>query len=105
MSEMIINIIIVALAVYGLTCIIRWIWSRAIKKGISQNILVVPLYDDNLEFSLRDAVTLAKTAEIESVAAIDCGLSAESKQMALIFANSEPLVKIIDSSEVVKNIF
>ena len=105
MSEMIINIIIVALAVYGLTCIIRWIWSRVIKKGFSQNILVVPLYDDNLEFSLRDAVTLAKTAEIESVAAIDCGLSAESKQMALIFANSEPLVKIIDSSEVVKNIF
>ncbi|MBQ5885177.1 MAG: hypothetical protein IIW79_02070 [Clostridia bacterium] len=105
MSEMILNIIIVALAICGSTCIIRWIWSWAIKRENNQNILVVPLYDNNLEFSLRDAVALAKAAAIEKVAAIDCGLSDESKQIALMFANGEPLVKIVDSNDVIKNVF
>ena len=105
MSEMILNIIIASLAIYGLTCLIRWIWALVIKKANNKSVLVVPLYDDNLEFSLRDAVSLSKATSIEKIAAVDCGLSDESRRMALMFANGEPLVKIIGQNDIVEKLF
>ena len=105
MSEMILNIIIAALAIYGLTCLIRCIWTWVIKKENNKNILVVPLYDDNLEFSLRGAVALSKVTSIEKIVAVNCGLSDESKRIALMFANGEPLVKIVELNDIVKKLF
>ncbi len=104
MLEMVFNIIIAALAVYGLTCLIRCLWLWVIKKEKTDNILIVPLNDDNLEFSLREAVALSKVISIKKIAAVDCDLSSESRQMALMFANSEPLVKIVDSDDKIYNI-
>ncbi|MBQ3564474.1 MAG: hypothetical protein IJO89_03495 [Clostridia bacterium] len=105
MSEMILNLIIAALAIYGLTCFIRWIWAWVIKRDDNEKILVVPLYDSNLEYSLREAVALVKVTAIKKIAAIDCGLSDESRQIALMFANGEPLVEIINSNDIIENIF
>lgn len=105
MAEMTMYVITVALAVYGLSCFIRFIWSLIVRANrSSENVLLVPLRDENAEFSLRHAVALAKGNGIDRIAAVDCGLNDENRKIALMFANGEPTVSVFDSNEAVSKI-
>lgn len=105
MAEMTMYVITVTLAVYGLSCLIRFIWSLIVRMNrSSENVLLVPLHDENAEFSLRHAVALAKGNGIDRIAAIDCGMNDENRTVALMFANGEPTVSVFDRDEIVQKI-
>ncbi len=96
MAEIVLFAITVMLAVYGLACLVRFLWSLFIRSNRDyKNSLLVPLYDDTAEFSLRYAVELARVSGIKGIVAVDCGLNDEIRTVVRMFANEEPSIKIV----------
>ncbi|GEM_PF-6395870 len=105
MAEMTLYIITVALAVYGLSCLIRLIWSLIVRANHdSSEVLMVALRDDLAEFSLRHSVELANNCGIPRVVAINCGVQSETMTIARMIANSEPAVEIYDINDSISKI-
>ena len=105
MIEMLIYVVTVGLAVYGLSCFVRLIWSLIVRCDHDEKTVILTALDNNTaEFALRHSVELAKCSGIDRVAAVDLGLDEETLLLAKMYANGEPMVSIYDRSNVIDEV-
>ncbi len=105
MGEMILYVVTVSLAIYGLSDIIQHMWSWLIKSNGRRNgVLLVALENGKAEFTIRNGTRLAKIYGVERIAAVDCGLDDETKTIAKMLANGEPMVEIYDENDRISKI-
>ncbi len=105
MAEMMLYVVTVSLAVYGLSCLIRLIWSHIIRANhSSDNVLLVTLKNGSAEFDLRHSTSLAKNCGIDRIVAVDGGVDSETNMIAKMYANNQPMVEICDINDKVSKI-
>ncbi len=100
MAEIILFGVTVLLAVYGLSCLIRFMWSLIIGKNhIENSLLFVPIKNGTAEMDLRHGIEIAETCGIDRVIAVECDIDGETKRIAETVANSKPFVEICNIND------
>ncbi len=95
MAEIIMFAVTVLLAVYGLSCLIRYIWSLAIGKNHAENsLLLISVKNETAEMDLRRGIDIAELCGIERVIAVECDNGGETKRIAETVASEKPLIEI-----------